>query len=40
MDFDITALEMLPGERDEQGLEGCWFTCLVTCSQTCSATSG
>lgn len=34
MEFDVTALEMLPGEEPE-GLLPCVKTCLSTCLITC-----
>jgi hypothetical protein len=38
MEFDVTALEMLPGEETE-GLVPCLRSCSVTCGFTCIATS-
>jgi hypothetical protein len=38
MDFDVTALEMLPGGEPE-GLQKCTMTCSVTCIETCTVTS-
>jgi hypothetical protein len=34
MEFDVTALEMLPGDEPE-GLMPCTITCADTCSKTC-----
>jgi hypothetical protein len=37
MSFDVSALEMLPGE-EEEGLLLCTHTCKLTCTVTCSIT--
>jgi hypothetical protein len=38
MEFDVTALEMLPsGETD--GLAPCLVSCVVTCGITCQFTA-
>jgi hypothetical protein len=38
MSFDVAALEMLPGEEQQEGLRECSLTCLVTCFVTCQFT--
>jgi hypothetical protein len=38
MEFDLTALEMLPGEETE-GLALCLRSCVVTCGITCQFTA-
>lgn len=30
MEFDVAALEMLPGDEEQDGLEPCGRTCIVT----------
>jgi hypothetical protein len=37
MEFDITALEMLPADEAD-GLLPCTITCKVTCVETCTVT--
>lgn len=34
MEFDVTALEMLPGDEPE-GLLPCTITCTISCIITC-----
>jgi hypothetical protein len=38
MEFEVTALEMLPGEETE-GLKLCVASCVVTCGITCQFTA-
>jgi len=38
MEFDVTALEMLP-DGETEGLVPCFVTCSLTCGFTCIATS-
>lgn len=38
MEFDVTALEMLPGGETE-GLVPCVRSCVVTCGITCQFTA-
>jgi hypothetical protein len=38
MEFDVTALEMLPGGETE-GLAFCLVSCVVTCGITCQFTA-
>jgi hypothetical protein len=39
MEFDVTALEMLPGGEAEGLVVPCLRSCLITCGITCQFTA-
>jgi hypothetical protein len=39
MEFDVTALEMFPGEETQGLVHTCLASCVITCGITCQFTA-